>query len=197
LVFTYADTPDDVERLERGPEFFFMGIDQGEQLSERDLQRLNSPNRWPDTLPNAAKTGYFYNPGGPGTPYLKRVFYDRKFHDNERPGDFAFIQAYGWDNASWFLNQGIEINGEALTWETFYDLPGDIEVPGDGKYNQAWLRSLPKFHRFRMFVEQTSEGRKHWAKPEAIRMGDLFGRFDQFSGQAFAGSWDERKMVLR
>lgn len=197
LVFTYADTPEDIIRVGRGPECYLMIIDQAEQLSEADLQELNTPNRWPDAGTNAAKTIYLFNPGGPGSSYLKRVFFTRNYDlEREDPRDFAFIQAYGWDNASWFLNQGIEINGKPLTWESFYELPGDLPPCESGNYNRAWLHSLPEYHRFRLFVEQTSEGRKMWGKPESIRMGDLFGRFDEFSGQYMAGAWNHARVAI-
>ncbi len=197
IVFTYADTPDDIERLERGPECFLMFPDQAEQLGETDLQRINSPNRWPDAGPGAAKTVYLYNPGGPGTPYLKRVFYDREHHENENPDDFKFIQAYGHDNFSWFANEEIVLDGSALTWERFYELPGDIPEPANGKYNKEWLSSLPDYNRFKMYVTKTSEGKKHWAKPESIRMGDLLGKFDSFAGQYMSGIWSRERMVIR
>ncbi len=196
LAFKYADTPADVERLERGPECFFMGIDQAEQLAAHDLQRLNSPNRWPDALPGAAKTAYFLNPGGIGSKYLKEKFVTKKFEENENPKDFHGIFAAGWHNWVWFANQGIEINGEPLTWELFYSLPDDVPEPGDGKYTAKWLATLPDENRFKLFVTRTKEGQKHWAKPDAIRMGDLFGSFDSFHGQYFTG-WDASKVVLR
>lgn len=196
IAFKYADTPDDILRLERGPECFFMGIDQAEQISKRDLQRLNSPNRWPDTPPGAAKTAYFLNPGGIGSNYLREKFVDRKFEENERPGDFHGIFAAGWHNFAWFVNQGIDINNEPLTWELFYSLPDDVPVPPDGKYTNKWLASIPDDNRFKLFVTKTSEGAKHWSKPDTIRMGDLFGRFDSFEGQYFPGV-DMRKVTLR
>lgn len=196
IAFKYADSPEDVERLERGPECFFLALDQAEQWPELHLQKFNSPNRWPDTLPNAAKTAYFGNPGGPGSQYIKRVGYDRKFKDSERPDDFVAIYAYGFDNVFWFLNQGIEINGEPLTWELFYKLPGDVPPPVDGRYTDAWLRTLPEDNRFRLFVTKTSEGRKHWSKPDSIRMGDLFGSFSSFEGQYYS-NWNDSRLVLR
>lgn len=196
IAFKYADSPDDVERLERGPECFLLGLDQAEQWPEIHLQKFNSPNRWPDTLPGAVKTIYLGNPGGPGGKYIKRVGFDRKFKDNEDPRDFACIHAFGWDNAAWALNQGIEINGEPLTWDLFYGLDGEIPDPVDGKYTQKWLDSIPNDNRFKIYVTQTSEGKKHWSKPDSIRRGDLFGTFDSFEGQYFNG-WDSNKVVIR
>ncbi|HET9131078.1 MAG TPA: hypothetical protein VFO86_09035 [Terriglobia bacterium] len=196
LAFKYADTEDDVVRLERGPECFFLAIDQAEQIRGTDLQRLNSPNRWPGTQPNAVKTVYFLNPGGVGSKYLKEKFVTRQFEDNEDPNDFWGTFLAGWENWEWFKNQGIEINGEPLTWDLFYSLPADFPEPVDGKYTNQWVQSLPKDNRFRIFVTQTPEGKKHFGKPDAIRMGDLFGSFSSFEGQMFP-FWDEKKIVVR
>jgi hypothetical protein len=143
--------------------------------------------------------GVFFNPGGVGNLYLKRVFYDKAYRGGEKASDFAFIQAYGFDNIFWFLNQGIEINHHPLTWEIFYnDLPGECpQLPDNGKPDEKWLASIPDNHRFKIFVTKTDEGRKQWRKPESLRMGDLFGRFDAFEGQYFAGTWRRESVVLR
>lgn len=199
IAFDYADTDDDAERIERGPEWFALLLDQGEQWSERNLRRFEQPNRWPGTAQGAAKMGVFFNPGGVGSQYLKRVFYDKTYHGGERESDFAFIQAYGFDNIVWFLNQGIEINGHPLTWEIFYnDLPGGCpELPANGKPDDKWLASIPNNHKFKIFVTQTDEGRKQWRKPESLRAGDLFGSFSNFEGQAFSGIWNRDRAVIR
>jgi hypothetical protein len=198
IAFKYGDTLEDIRRVARGPECYLMVIDQAEQFSELELAELNTPNRWPAAGPGGAKTLYLFNPGGPGSDYLQRVFFKKKFKDNENPEDFNFVQAYGWDNwSAWFANEGIEVDGKPLTWESFYALPGDLPPCPNGAYNRAWLESIPDNHRFKLFVTRTSEGRKMWSKPESIRMGDLFGRFDAFAGQYMAGIFDERRVVLR
>lgn len=190
IAFKYGDTLDDIRRVGRGPEAYLMIIDQAEQFGEVELAELNTPNRWPAAEPGAAKTLYLFNPGGAGTDYLRRVFFLRQFKGTERPCDFAFVQAYGWDNYEWFRNE------TEYGFEEFYRLPGEIPPCPHGVYDQAWLATVPDNHRFKIFVTRTSEGRKMWAKPESIRMGDLFGRFDAFAGQYFAGVWDERLCVL-
>lgn len=196
LAFKYADTEDDIIRLERGPEFFFMGIDQAEQLRAQQLQRLTGPNRWPGTPRGAAKTAWFLNPGGVGSKYFQDKIIDGKF-GNEDPKDFWCIFMPGWTNFVWFQNQGIEIHGHPLTWEIFYSLPDEVPVPGDGKYTNAWLQTLPDDHTFKLFVTQTSEGKKHWSKDDSIRMGDLFGSFSNFEGQAFAGVYNRDRLVIQ
>lgn len=197
IVFGYGDTVKDIRRVSRGPEAYMMFLDQCESFTEEELDELHTPNRWPSASQGGPKTLYAFNPGGPGSDWLKRVFVDRKFNDRENPAHFSFIQAYGHDNFdAWFANEGIEVDGKPLTFESFYALPGDLPVPPDRKYDNNWLHSLPENHRFRMFVERTTYGRAMWSKPDAIRAGDLFGNFDNFEGQYFT-CWNKDRVVLR
>lgn len=190
IAFRYADNPDDMTRLERGPEAFLIIVEQAEQFTEKELQQITKPNRWPNASLGACKTLFLFNPGGPGTQFLQRVFYLRQYEGTERASDFAFVQAFSWDNWAWFEQECPEFSEEQ-----FYALPGEIP-PCAGEYNDAWLATVPDNYRFKIFVTRTSEGRKYWALPESMRMGDLFGRFDQFAGQYFAGVWDQRLCVL-
>ena len=43
---------------------------------------------------------YTCNPGGPGHAYIKRLFIDRQYKDNETPEDYVFISASVYDNAA-------------------------------------------------------------------------------------------------
>lgn len=191
IAFRYADTKNDMTALERGPEAYLVIVEQAEQFSEEELQQITKPNRWPNAPIGACKTLYLFNPGGPGTEYLQRVFYLKQFRGSERPSDYFFLQSYGWDNWAWFEQECTE-----LTEEQFYQLPGDIPACEDGKYTNEWLATVPNDYRFKIYVTRTSEGRKYWQMSEATRMGDLFGRFDQFAGQYFAGVWNEKLCVL-
>jgi hypothetical protein len=198
IAFRYGDTLADILNFARGPEGFLIIIEQAEAFSEQELQEINTPNRWPGAKPGQAKTVHLFNIGGRGTDYHRRVFYLRQFKDTEKPHNFHFQIAFGWDNYAWFENENIEIDGEPLTFEKFYSLPGEIPPCEDGKYTDAWLASVPdeKHYRFKLFVTQTTEGRKMWAKPESIRLGDLFASFEKFAGQYYEGVWDEKKCVI-
>jgi hypothetical protein len=116
------------------------------------------------------KTGLFFNPGGKGSTYLRRVFWIKQYTPRERAKDFFFMHVFGWDNYEWFRGQ------VDITADDFYRLPGE--------------------QRFQMFIRDTSEGRKYDAFPQSIRAGYLLGSFDHFEGQYFAGVWDEAKCVL-
>lgn len=196
IAFNFADTMEDIVRITYGPEGFLIIVDQAEQLDEAALKALKAANRWPEVGNNACKLLYLGNPGGPGSDYLDRVFVRKEYDGRENPDDFAFVEAFGWDNAIWFMNQGIEINGEPLTWELFYKLPGDLPICDDGLYSNKWIMSLPEDNRFRLFVTKTSEGKKMLQYPDAIRNGWLFGKFDSFEGQYF-NCWNKDRVVLR
>lgn len=200
LILGYGDTQKDLERFSRGPESMFVFCDQAEAFNETELGTIRSPNRWPGAAPGLEKIIYGFNPGGPGMVYLARVFFRKEFDlDRENPERFSFIQGYGWDNFDgWFSGGGIEVYGQPLDYDMFYALPGDMpELPKNGRFDKAWLESIPENHRFKLFVTQTTEGMKMFEKPDSIRMGELFGRFDSFAGQAFAGCWSRDRAVIR
>lgn len=199
LLLGYGDTTKDLDRFTKGPEAIFIFIDQAEAFSEDQLGIIRSPIRWPGAAPGTEKVIYGFNPGGPGMIYLSRVFARKEFmKDRENPARFEFIQGYAWDNFhGWFSGQGIEINGEPLNYDTFYSLHGELpNLPKNDTYDDAWLATIPDNHRFKLFITKTTEGMKMWEKPDAVRMGEVFGRFDVFAGQAFAGAWRRDRNVI-
>jgi phage terminase large subunit len=170
IAFRYADTETEIRQLSRGPEAMDVFVDQAEQFSEQELLWLHTPNRWPGAGPGVCKTVLFFNPGGPGTEFLRRVFWLRQFQDTERPSNYNFTQAYGWDNWQWFRTQ-VEMS------EREFYLLSDAE-------------------RFHLFITETSYGRELNSLPASMRVGELMGSFSSFSGQYFQGVWDEEKCVL-
>jgi hypothetical protein len=169
IVLLYADTTDEVRRISRGPECMDLFIDQAEQFTAEELTMFGECNRWPGAEPRQCKTALFFNPRGVGIEILQRWFRTRKYLGEERPEDYAFIQAYGWDNYQWFAGEF------PISESDFYKLPDDV--------------------RFSMFL-QTSYGHKLDALPAAQRAGELLGSFESIEGQYFAGVWDESLCVL-
>lgn len=170
IFFLYAENQTEVDRKFWGPEFYDLFVDQAEQFNEHELTILKTANRWPDAPEGDCKLGLFFNPGGIGTEYLRRIFSPkhRKYKGNERSENFAFVHMFGWDNYVWFK-----------------DLMGPDE-----------FYAIPSEQRFEIFITQTSEGRKMDALPPSLRAGHLLGNFDSFAGQYFAGVWDESRLVL-
>jgi hypothetical protein len=190
IAFKYGDTLDDITQLAQGPEAKYIFLDQAEKFSEEEIQIIQTCNRWPSTSRRGeCKIVLGYNPGGKGTEFLRRVFWLKSYKGQERASDYAFIQAYGWDNYEWFRGH------VPYSRDEFYQIPDEVPAYVD-RPDDEWLATIPAHNRFKMFVTQTDEGRKHWGKPESQRMGELFGRFDSFAGQYFAGVWDERKCTI-
>ena len=182
IEFMYAENQQEIDKKFWGPEFFDIFIDQAEQFSEQELLTIKTCNRWANTELGECKMGLFFNPGGVGTEYLRRVYAQKRFIGGERETDYAFVHLFGWDNFVWF-------NGLGLTAKTFYAMPG-VCKSAEG--------ADPDFMccRFHLFINRTAEGRKLNALPPSLRAGHLMGSFDSFAGQYYAGVWDESKLIL-
>lgn len=172
IVFGYAETEAEIKRKFHGVEYMDMFVDQAEQLSESETKIMKTACRWPGVGRYSCKFVLFFNPGGVGIPYLKRVFNEKKFRDKERPTDYHFIQAYGWDNVEWVRSALIE---EGLTEEDFYSWDNDT--------------------RFKYFINESQYGQELDALPQALRIGYLLGSFDTFAGQYF-DIWDPDKQTV-
>lgn len=168
ILFMYAETTAEVERKFTGIEFYDIFVDQAEQFSESELRTIKTRNRWPGTSPGQCKTALFFNPGGCGTEFLRRIFWLKQYKTGERSSDYEFIQAYGWDNYQWFVG--------VLGQDEFYRLSHE--------------------QRFELFISQTQYGRELNALPASLRAGHLLGSFESFAGQYFAGVWDESKCII-
>jgi hypothetical protein len=182
--FWYAENHMEVQRKFWGPEFRLIFVDQAEQFTEQELVTIRTSCRWPNMPPGANKMVLLFNPGGTGTQYLRRIFHLKQYNKGERASDYAFIQAYGWDNHVWFAGQ-MDI-GE----QEFYALPGECEAFPDEQ------RMGPRCCRYHMFIHDTQYGRELNSLPPGLRAGHLLGSFDSFAGQYFAGVWDESKTVI-
>ena len=174
ILFRSAETADDVQkRFLGGFESAIIIVDEAQQFTQKELQWIQTAARWTSEagIPEGlCKALFLFNPGGPGSAYIRRIFWLKQYEGKEQPKSFAFIHMFGWDNYEWFRGQ-VE-----LTEKEFYRLDSET--------------------RFEMFISQTSEGRKYDAFPMSIRAGYLLGSFDHFEGQYFAGAWDERLCVV-
>jgi hypothetical protein len=179
IMFMAAETASDVERKFWGPEYMDIFVDQAEQFAEKELRQLKMACRWPGQPDNSCKLGLFYNPGGDNKvaavsmQFLKRIFHDAKYQGKERPEDFSFIHAYGWDNVEW-VKSALAADGKSA--DDFY----------------GWDSTV----RFRYFVTRSQYGRDLDAMPQHIRIGHLLGRFDRFAGQYYGAVYDREKLQI-
>jgi len=172
IVFGYAEHPGDIYAFQ-GTEYMDIAVDEATHLTEAELQFLKTCNRWPGKMPNECKIILTCNPGNVGHAFIKRIFFDRDYHENESSDDYAFLQAYGWDNIEWARAVLAEAN---LSDKDYY----------------SWSDEK----RFRFFIEQTDYGRKLNRLPQAMRIGHLLGTWDRFAGQYF-DIFDPAKHVHR
>lgn len=162
ILFGYAENEKDVKRKSVGPEYMDIFVDQAEQFTEAELKLIKTSCRWPDTPEYMCKFGLFFNPGGPGASFLRRVFKTAEYHEREMQSDYAFIQAYGWDNVEWVRPA---LAAEGCDEQDYY----------------GWTDA----ERFAYFVTRSQYGRELNALPQHMRIGNLLGDFDNFAGQYF------------
>lgn len=102
LQFCHCKNDEDVH-LYQGREFDDLGIDEITQWSESIFRTLHGSNR--STKPGVrARTALTGNPGGIGHPWVKRLFIERRFSENENEKDYNFILALVDDNSALIKN---------------------------------------------------------------------------------------------
>ena len=93
----YCDAEKDVYQFQ-GQEYDVIGLEEATHFTETQRTFIMTCNRGvrDDFTP---RMYYTCNPGGVGHDWVKRLFIDRDFNDNEDPSDYVFFQAKVTDNA--------------------------------------------------------------------------------------------------
>ena len=96
----YCDSEKDVLQYQ-GQAYDAIFLEEATQFTEFQIRCFMGCNR-PSGLvrggPMRVRTYFTCNPGGVGHMYIKRLFIDRDFEEDERPEDYAFYQALVDDN---------------------------------------------------------------------------------------------------
>ena len=95
ILFRYCDTEKDTLRFQ-GTEVDVLFIDEATQQSEEKMDRLRACVRGVNDFPK--RIYYTCNPGGEGHGWVKRLFIDRRFKENEKAEEHVFIQSLVTDN---------------------------------------------------------------------------------------------------
>jgi hypothetical protein len=196
LRFVAADHTGRFIEKTKGQEAHFILVDQAEQFSQTELEHLGTCNRGPRVPRGFCKRVLMFNPGvGEGVGYLKRIFHDREYVDNEDPRAFAFLQSLGWDNAVWFHGIVGEqefygsdewVNGTVACVSCSGHDPACADCRGSGRV----------LKRFAVFIKQTDYGKTLDELTPELRGGELWGDFTRFAGQYFAYAWEEKSVVI-
>ena len=95
IFFGYCSCDRDVLRYQ-GQEYDIIAIDEATQLSEYQFSIFKASLRGVNSFPK--RIYLTCNPGGIGHSWVKRLFIDRDFRENEDPMEYRFIQALVYDN---------------------------------------------------------------------------------------------------
>lgn len=95
ILFRYCDNEKDAERFQ-GTEVDVLFIDEATHQSEMKFKKLAACVRGVNDFPK--RIYCTMNPGGEGHAWVKRLFIDRNYEENENPDDYMFIQSLVTDN---------------------------------------------------------------------------------------------------
>ena len=95
IFFGYCSCDRDVLRYQ-GQEYDIIAIDEATQLSEYQFSIFRASLRGVNDFPK--RIYLTCNPGGIGHSWVKRLFVDRDFRENEDPMEYRFIPALVYDN---------------------------------------------------------------------------------------------------
>ena len=95
ILFRYCDNEKDAERFQ-GTEVDVLFIDEATHQSEEKMKKLTACVRGVNNFPK--RVYMTCNPGNEGHGWVKRLFIDRNYQNNENPDDYMFIQSLVTDN---------------------------------------------------------------------------------------------------
>ena len=95
ILFRYCDNEKDAERFQ-GTEVDILFVDEATHQSEDKFKKLAACVRGVNAFPKRIYLSM--NPGGEGHGWVKRLFIDKAYQDNENPDDYMFIQSLVTDN---------------------------------------------------------------------------------------------------
>lgn len=162
IVIGYCDAETDVYQYQ-GQEYDVIGFEEATQFTPFQMQYLSTSNRTTrkDFSP---RLYYTCNPGGVGHDYIKRLFIDRNFTEDEDPNDYVFIPAKVYDNKAL-----MEANPEYI--KVLKALPDHLRRAYlDGDWDVVDGQYFEEFSRQKHVVEPF-EIPQHWKKFRAMDWG--------------------------
>lgn len=95
----YCDSESDVLQFQ-GQAYEVIGMEEATHFTERQFFALTESNRWSGCMKQPFRPRMYFtcNPGGVGHDWVKRLFVDRRFRENEDPDDYVMIRSLVFDN---------------------------------------------------------------------------------------------------
>lgn len=161
LYFGYAQHEIDVDKL-FGSEFADIGVEEAGLFTQRELEKMKGSNRWTGNSEITPKMLSTFMPGGRSHFYLKRVFIDKLYEENEDGTSYAFLEAYGWDNVEWCRKMLLK---DGMTDIDFY----------------SWSEAARKAY----FLKSEYAAKLLSITDENLRQAWIEGNWDKFEGIVF------------
>ena len=167
--FASAPGPKDVAKF-YSDEFADIGIDEAQEFSQDEIERLSGSNRCTTNADILPKMGFSFMPGlsesgipPVGLPYLKRVFIEKALRGEEIEHAWHFQQVFAWDNIEWARKP---LTKDHVTDKQFY----------------SWSQNKRRDY----FLQRTVFGKQlRGLTNESLRDAWLYGKWDAFQGQYF------------
>jgi hypothetical protein len=173
LIFTHAESLDDVINRFRSANFFDVAVDQAEQFTEQELREIKQAVRWPGVKMGTCKLYLAFNMGGVGIDFLRRVFHLHEFRENERREDFSFVHVRPFDNVEWVR---VALEEDGLDEEDYY----------------GWTDA----QRAEFCATRSDYGKALVSQDEALVQRDFWGSWESLEGAFFGRTYDRDKTVL-
>ena len=144
LQLCFADNLKDLNQKFQGQEYDVLAIDEATQIAEEWFAIMKATVRGVNNFPK--RIYITCNPGGVGHAWVKRLFIDRNFKEEENPNDYSFIQALPTDN-----NALMESDPDYI--RTLEALPPQLR--------KAWLEGSWDIFMGQFFEEFTNDPRHY------------------------------------
>jgi hypothetical protein len=194
LYFGSAPTAKDVADF-ASSEYADILVDEAQEFSQDELERLSGSCRCTTNSSITPKMVYTFMPGASptglpprGLNYLKRVFIDGQLKDEETRHQWAFVQAFAWDNIEWARS---ELTRDGI---------GEGEHrPGknDCECQECVFYSWPEETRREYFLTRTDYVGKTLGSitDPFLRDAWLYGKWGVFQGQYFTNFSEARHVI--
>lgn len=192
ILFRYCNAEKDLNNFQ-GTEYDVLFFDEATQLKQEWIKEIDVCVRGANSFPK--RTYYTCNPGGASHGYIKRLFIDRNFENNEYPEDYSFIQSLVTDNEALMKENSDYIKQlEALppklraAW-----LEGRWDVFEGAFFEEFRVTPEPQAcHDAGITVEEALQEHRytHVIKPFKINDGwKIYRSYDFGFGKPFAVNW--------
>jgi phage terminase large subunit len=159
--FVTADYDGRLKKL-MGAQYQDIFVDEATQMVQEDFEWLTTCLRADSTSKIRPRLVSTCNPGGIGHAYIKRVFIDKEFRQNEAASDYQFVPIFAQDNVEW---SRMALGEDGLSVKDYY--------------------SWDDARRLEYFISRSDYGRTLNALPDKMRTAHLYGDWSVFAGQFF------------